>query len=122
MDAQLAVTAVVILAVYLAYRFGRWMERISSLANLLTRLEQLEQLEQTAEGQQLTVERVNTQYYAYADGQFLAQGKTFQELFEVVKQRFPSSDFRVMPKDSDLSEQEQTQMRAAIYKVFGDSQ
>ena len=47
------------------------------------------------EGTELTIEKVNGVFYAYAKdtNQFIAQGPSIQELFDQAKQRHPNRNF-----------------------------
>ena len=79
------------------------------------------------EDDDLDEERVNIErhpegYFAYGDdNRFLAQGRTFEELFTQFKHRFPQQSFRVV-KNPDFTDAERELMRATIYKLFGEEQ
>lgn len=69
--------------------------------------------------EELTIERVGEQYYAYGHTMgFLAQGKTFQSLFERILERIPRGSFIINKNKLDLSEEENAHMVAAIKMVF----
>jgi hypothetical protein len=60
------------------------------------------------------LERHNNVYYAYAqDGGFLAQGRSFTELFDSFHSRYPLQSFNIQ-KSQDLSDAEQVQMVLAL--------
>lgn len=71
----------------------------------------------------LKIERVDSQYFAYAsDGQFLAQGTDFRGLFESLKQRYPGKNFRLENYQAQFTEEEAGRMVKSIFEVFGDGE
>ena len=76
-----------------------------------------------AEHQRMTIEKVQGQYYAYAEGtgDFLAQGRDFEEMFLTIKQRFPDSTWRIDRDVPGLTTEEVGHMTQTIFRVFGDS-
>ena len=62
----------------------------------------------------IRLERHDNVYYAYAvDGGFLAQGKSFTELFDSFQARYPLRSFKIQ-KNTDLSDAERSQMISAL--------
>jgi hypothetical protein len=62
----------------------------------------------------IRLERHGNVYYAYAlDGDFLAQGTSFTELFDRFHARFPLQSFNIQ-KNTDLSDSERDQMILAL--------
>jgi len=97
---------------YISYRVGGFMRGIEVIQNLarnpqktvemleeLKRIqdaESIEELNTTAqEGNEMLIERVGDQLYAYAKetGQFLGQGPNFDAVAETVGKRFPGQKF-----------------------------
>ena len=73
--------------------------------------------EDSEEERKVRIERHGNQYFAYAlDGDFLAQGQSFNELFERFHARFPTQSFRIQ-KNTDLSDQERSQMIKALEEL-----
>jgi hypothetical protein len=70
----------------------------------------------------LRFERVDSQYFAYADGsgKFLAQGKDFLSVFQAIKDRCPGQSFRVSRTQAGFSDEEVSSMVQGIFQVFGD--
>jgi hypothetical protein len=65
----------------------------------------------------IRLERHDNVYYAYAlDGDFLAQGKTFSELFDRFHARFPSQSFNIQ-KSLELTDSERGQMIQALEQL-----
>jgi hypothetical protein len=70
----------------------------------------------------VNIERHPEGFFAYgSNNRFLAQGTTFEELFTQFKHRFPNQSFRVL-KNPDFTDAEREQMKATIYKLFGEEQ
>jgi hypothetical protein len=62
----------------------------------------------------IRLERHDNCYYAYAlDGGFLAQGRSFTELFDSFQARYPLQSFKIQ-KNTDLSDAERSQMISAL--------
>jgi len=62
----------------------------------------------------IRLERHENMYFAYAlDGDFLAQGTSFTELFDRFHARFPLQSFNIQ-KNTDLSDSERDQMILAL--------
>lgn len=97
---------------FISYRVGAFMKGIEMIQNLarnpqktvemleeLKRIqdaESIEELNTTAqEGNEMLIERVGDQLYAYAKetGQFLGQGPNFDAVAETVGKRFPGQKF-----------------------------
>jgi len=97
---------------YIGYKVGGFMKGIEVIQNLarnpqktvemleeLNRIqdaESIEELNTTAqEGNEMLIERVGDQLYAYAKetGQFLGQGPNFDAVAETVGKRFPGQKF-----------------------------
>ena len=105
---------------YAAYKAGQWSVVIPIVRGIKREIDEgrlvLEEDEDEDE-RRVRIERHDNVYYAYAlDGDFLAQGKSFSELFDSFHARFPTQSFRIH-KSADLSEQERSQMIAALEKL-----
>ena len=105
---------------YAAYKAGQWSVVIPIVRGIKREIDEgrlvLEEDEDEDE-RRVRIERHDNVYYAYAlDGDFLAQGKSFSELFDSFHARFPTQSFRIQ-KSADLSEQERSQMIAALEKL-----
>jgi len=73
--------------------------------------------EEDEDERRVRIERHDNVYYAYAlDGDFLAQGTTFNELFDRFHARFPTQSFRIQ-KSTDLSDNERGQMISALEEL-----
>lgn len=71
----------------------------------------------------LKVERVDSQYFAYAiDGQFLAQATDFRSLFQNLKERYPGKSFRIDRYQAEFTDEEASRMVKSIFEVFGDKE
>jgi hypothetical protein len=113
------------IAFYAAYRVGQ----ISVLLPIARRLRDEVDAGRLVldEDEDMDEERVNIErhpegYFAYGlENRFLAQGRTFEELFTQFKHRFPQQSFRVV-KNPDFTDAERELMRATIYKLFGEEQ
>lgn len=69
----------------------------------------------------LEIEKLGERYYVYKkDGDFLAQGSSFEELFTDLKQRFPRQSFRLPSMPDNLTSEETGLMTETIFRVFGD--
>ena len=105
---------------YAAYKAGQWSVVIPIVRGIKREIDEgrlvLEEDEDEDE-RRVRIERHDNVYYAYAlDGDFLAQGKSFSELFDSFHARFPTQSFRIQ-KSADLTEQERSQMIAALEKL-----
>ena len=73
--------------------------------------------EDDLEEMKIRLERHDNVYYAYAvDGVFLAQGKSFTELFDSFQARYPLRSFKIQ-KNTDLSDVERSQMMSALEEL-----
>lgn len=109
---------------YVAYKAGQ----ISILMPIAERLREeidsgrISLDDQDSDEECVNIERHPEGYFAYGnENRFLAQGKTFEELFTQFKDRFPQQNFRVL-KNPDFTDAEREQMRAIIYRLFGEEQ
>jgi hypothetical protein len=105
---------------YACYKVGQWSVVIPIARGIQREIDAgrltLED-EDDEEERRVRIERHNNQYFAYAlDGDFLAQGTTFNELFERFHARFPTQSFRIQ-KNTDLSDQERSQMIRALEEL-----
>jgi hypothetical protein len=65
----------------------------------------------------IRLERHDNCYYAYAlDGGFLAQGRSFSELFDRFHARFPLQSFNIQ-KNTELTDTERSQMISALEEL-----
>ena len=109
MDTLFAVIPYVAVA-FISYRVGAFMKGIEMIQNLarnpqktvemleeLKRIQDAESIEELTaqEGNEMLIERVGDQLYAYAKetGQFLGQGPNFDAVAETVGKRFPGQKF-----------------------------
>jgi len=105
---------------YACYKAGQWSVVIPIARGIQREIDAgrltLEE-DEDEDDRRVRIERHNNQYFAYAlDGDFLAQGTTFNELFERFHARFPTQSFRIQ-KNPDLSEQERSQMIKALEQL-----
>ena len=105
---------------YACYKLGQWSVVIPIARGIQREIDAgrltLED-EDDEDERRVRIERHNNQYFAYAlDGDFLAQGATFVELFERFHARFPTQSFRIQ-KNTDLSDQERSQMIKALEQL-----
>ena len=79
-----------------------------------------DELEESVETECL-LERHQGLYYAYTgQGEFMAQGQDFAQVFAQIKLRFPGQSFRVTPRDLELTEAEKVSLVDSLVKTFGD--
>jgi len=84
---------------------------------LATWLARLDDDEDDLEEMKIRLERHDNCYYAYAlDGGFLAQGRSFNELFDSFQARYPLQSFKIQ-KNTDLSDAERSQMISALEEM-----
>lgn len=104
---------------YAAYKAGQWSVVIPIVRGIQREIDEGRLVidDEDEDERRVRIERHDNVYYAYAlDGDFLAQGSSFSELFERFHARFPTQSFRIQ-KSTDLSEQERSQMIAALEKL-----
>ena len=107
---------------YACYKAGQWSVILPIARGIQRDIDsgilKVEDLEDGGEEERrVRIERHDNVYYAYAlDGDFLAQGKSFSELFDSFHARFPTQSFRIQ-KSADLTEQERSQMIASLEKL-----
>jgi hypothetical protein len=66
------------------------------------------------------IERHTDSYFAYTEsGDFMAQGKTFDELFSRFHARYPEGDFRIL-KNPDFTDAERALLVKAVKQTFGE--
>ncbi len=69
----------------------------------------------------IEIERLGQQYYAYKScGDFLAQGYSFTELFQRIKQQYPGENFRLPIKPQGFTDDESQLMVKTIYEIYGN--
>lgn len=105
---------------YACFRAGQWSVVIPLARGIQREIDEgrlvLDEDDEDDE-RRVRIERHDNVYYAYAlDGDFLAQGATFPELFERFYARFPQQSFRIQ-KSPDLTEVEKTQMITALEEL-----
>jgi hypothetical protein len=121
--------------IWAAYRVGQ-LSILMPIQRVLTRVaaeqgQTLDQLLMDVEGSvtdpsqsketPLVIERVDSKYYVYEDqGQFLAQGEDFDQLFADIRDRFPNRNFRVPSTPQGFSAEEAGRMTQSIFRVFGE--
>jgi hypothetical protein len=129
MDFNIGDIILAVAALWAAYRAGQ-LSVILPLARIVKEeIEDgtlpanfLDDLSEETSEEVLRLERVDAQYFAYADssGKFLAQGQDFLSVFQSIKDRFPGQRFRVNRTQTGFSEEEVGSMVQSIFKVFGD--
>jgi hypothetical protein len=112
--------SLVVLA-WACYRAGQWSVIAPIARGIQREIDEgrlvLDDEEDEEDERRVQIERHNNVYYAYAlNGDFIAQGTTFSELFERFHSRFPQESFRVQ-KSPDLSETERDQMIRALEEL-----
>lgn len=71
------------------------------------------------DGEILRLERCDGQLLAYGDQRgFLAQGQTFQEVFQTIKQRFPGQRFHLVDYKTQFTEEECQKIVRDLRGVF----
>jgi hypothetical protein len=103
---------------YAAYKAGQWSVVIPIVRGIRREIDAgrlvLDDDEDDLEEIKIRLERHDNVYYAYAvDGGFLAQGKSFTELFDSFQARYPLRSFKIQ-KNTDLSDAERSQMISAL--------
>lgn len=122
---------IAVAALYGAYKIGQW----SIILPIATRLRDdikegkisLDDLkdfdsreEDSEEEQAIRVERHPEGYFAYsAQGDFMANGPSLDEMFTRFKARYPGGAFRIV-KNPDWTEAEREQLFAVVKKIFGE--
>jgi len=109
---------------YAAYKLGQWsvvMPIVRGIRREIAagRIDIKDILEDDNDEDAINIrlECHNNTYYAYAiDGGFLAQGKSFTELFDSFHARFPLQSFNIQ-KNQDLSDTERSQMILALEEL-----
>jgi hypothetical protein len=102
---------------YAAYKLGQWSVVIPIVRGIRREIDEgrliLENEDDTDE-MKIRLERHDNCYYAYAvDGDFLAQGRSFSELFDRFHARFPLQSFNIQ-KSPELTDTERSQMISAL--------
>jgi len=103
---------------YAAYKAGQWSVVIPIVRGIRREIDEgrlvLEDDEDDLEEIKIRLERHDNCYYAYAvDGGFLAQGRSFTELFDSFQARYPLQSFKIQ-KNTDFSDAERNQMISAL--------
>lgn len=106
---------------YAAYKLGQWSVVIPIVRGIRQEIDAgrlvLEDDEDDLEEMKIRLERHDNCYYAYAlDGGFLAQGRSFNELFDSFQARYPLQSFKIQ-KNTDLSDAERSQMISALEEM-----
>jgi hypothetical protein len=105
---------------YAAYKAGQWSVVLPIARGIQREIDEGRLVlddEDEEDERKLRIERHDNQYFAYAqDGDFIAQGKTFGELFDRFHARFPQQSFRIQ-KSTDLTEVEKNQMISALEEL-----
>jgi hypothetical protein len=106
---------------YAAYKLGQWSVVIPIVRGIRREIDAgrlvLEDDEDDLEEMKIRLERHDNCYYAYAlDGGFLAQGRSFNELFDSFQARYPLQSFKIQ-KNTDLSDAERSQMISALEEM-----
>jgi len=99
---------------YACYKAGQWSVVIPIVRGIRREIDAGRLVLDDDDEQSMRIERHEDAYFAYAqDGDFLAQGKSFSELFDSFHARFPSQSFSI-EKNTDLSDGERRQMLVAL--------
>lgn len=103
---------------YAAYKVGQWSVVIPIVRGIRREIAEgrisIIDDDDDTEGMKIRLERHDNVYYAYAlDGDFLAQGQSFTELFDRFHARFPLQSFNIQ-KSLELSDSERGQMISAL--------
>jgi hypothetical protein len=103
---------------FAAYKAGQWSVVIPIVRGIRREIDEgrlvLEDDEDDLEEIKIRLERHDNVYYAYAvDGGFLAQGRSFVELFDSFQARYPLQSFKIQ-KNTDFSDAERNQMISAL--------
>jgi hypothetical protein len=106
---------------YAAYKAGQWSVVIPIVRGIRREIDAgrlvLEDDRDDLEEMKIRLERHDNCYYAYAlDGGFLAQGRSFNELFDSFQARYPLQSFKIQ-KNTDLSDAERSQMISALEEM-----
>jgi hypothetical protein len=106
---------------YAAYKAGQWSVVIPIVRGIRREIDAgrlvLEDDRDDLEEMKIRLERHDSVYYAYAvDGGFLAQGRSFNELFDSFQARYPLQSFKIQ-KNTDLSDAERSQMISALEEM-----
>jgi len=106
---------------YAAYKAGQWSVVIPIVRGIRREIDAgrlvLDDDEDDLEEIKIRLERHDNVYYAYAvDGGFLAQGKSFTELFDSFQTRYPLQSFKIQ-KNTDFSDAERSQMISALEEL-----
>ena len=107
---------------YACFKLGQWSVVIPIVRGIRReiaegRIDISDIMEDDTDEMHIRLERHDNVYYAYAlDGDFLAQGSTFSELFERFHARFPLQSFNIQ-KNTDLSDGERHQMIQALEQL-----
>ena len=112
--------SLVVLA-YACYKAGQWSVVIPIVRGIRREIDAgrlvLDDDEDDLEEMKIRLERHDNVYYAYAlDGGFLAQGRSFNELFDSFQARYPLQSFKIQ-KNTDLSDTERSQMISALEEM-----
>jgi hypothetical protein len=75
---------IIAFAIYAAFRLGEAFAYVKLTQGLLTLKEHANEAIEKIEGI-LTVEKINDQYYAYINSDFVGQGSTLDEIQDLVK-------------------------------------
>jgi hypothetical protein len=105
---------------YAAYKAGQWSVVIPIVRGIRREIDAgrlvLDDDDDTDE-MHIRLERHDNVYYAYAlDGDFLAQGNSFSELFDRFHARFPLQSFNIQ-KNTELTDSERHQMIQALEQL-----
>ena len=107
---------------YACFKLGQWSVVIPIVRGIRREIDEgridiSDIMDSDTDEMHIRLERHDNVYYAYAlDGDFLAQGKTFNELFERFHARFPLQSFNIQ-KNTDLSDSERHQMIVALEQL-----
>lgn len=110
---------ILVVVIYAAYKAGQYSVIVPLMDGIQREIDagRLTLDDDEDDERRVRIERHEDVYYAYAmDGDFLAQGTTFVELFDRFHSRFPTESFRVQ-KSTSLSEAERDQMITALEQL-----
>lgn len=96
---------------------------IQSLISLVVREADKENLLSESLTIDMTIEKVEGHYYAYAaDNEFLAQGKDFKDLISNIKTRFPDRTFKLAKFDAQWTDEETQKFVTALKEYLQGKQ
>lgn len=92
-----------------------WLGKITMMHSIINAvIDEHEQETTSDEAVELKVEKIDSVYYAYVGGEFVAQAKTFKDLVVAIKSNNSVTRFTVDKNTTSLSEVERTDFMSAL--------